>query len=147
MPAIQTVRAQSVRPGQVAQVLSVTVNPLCPSSGLIGPPAGEPLLTAGPTQLKTGLFIEGGPFVYRSAPACKDLVGESSAGTITVVNSAGTVIADAMRVTAGQLLDVNLTAGDYRVSGVFAGGNKVGPITVTVPAGEVVRRDLVLDVP
>jgi hypothetical protein len=52
-----------------------------------------------------------------------------------------------MRVTAGQLLDVNLTAGDYRVSGVFAGGNKVGPITVTVPAGEVVRRDLVLDVP
>lgn len=147
MPKIQTIRAQSARPGQVTKLLALTVNPLCPSSGAIGPPPGEPLLTPGPTELDSGLFIEGGPFIYRSAPVCKDLVGKSSAGTITVTNAVGTVIANNMTLSAGQLLKITLSAGRYTITGVFLGGNKVGPITVTVPAGEVVRQDLVLAVP
>jgi hypothetical protein len=96
--------------------------------------------------LDTGLFVEGGALIYRSAPNCKDLGGKSSAGTITVTNSAGKVIAD-MTLTAGQLLKVTLDAGQYTISGVFADGNSVAPTTVTVPTGEVVRQDLVLDVP
>ena len=147
MPKIQTIRAQSARPGQVTKLLTLTVNPLCPSSGAIGPPPGEPLLTPGPTELDCGLFIEGGALIYRSAPVCKDLVGKSSAGTITVTNAVGTVIANTMSVNAGQLLKITLSAGHYTLTGVFAGGNKVGPITVTVLAGEVVRQDLVLAVP
>ena len=147
MPKIQTIRHQSARPGQVTKFLTVTVNPLCPSSGAIGPPPGEPLLTPGPTELETGLFIEGGPFIYRSAPACKDLVGTSSAGRITVTNAAGTAIAKNRTVNEGQLLKIALSAGQYTITGVFAGGNAVGPTKVTVPAGEVVRQDLVLDVP
>lgn len=146
MAQIQSIRTQSPRPGQVTKLLTVVVNPLCPSSSNIGPPPGEPLETPGPTELDTGLFIEGGAFIYRSAPNCKDLMGKSSAGTITVTNSSGTVIADST-LTTGQLLKITLDAGQYTIAGIFAGGNHVGPTTVTVAAGEVVRQDLVLDVP
>jgi len=52
-----------------------------------------------------------------------------------------------MALTAGQLLYDNVSAGTYTISGVLTGGNKVGPITVNVQSGEVVRQDLVLDVP
>src|ERR1035437_4199898 len=147
MSSVQTIRTQSTRPGQVTKLLIVTVNPLCPGSANIGPPPGEPLVTPGPTELDTGLFIEGGAFIYRSAPVCKDVVGTSSAGTITVTNAAGTVIANKTALTAGQLLKITLGAGEYTLTGVFAGGNAVGPIKVTVTAGQVVRQDLVLDVP
>jgi hypothetical protein len=75
------------------------------------------------------------------------LVGKSSAGAITVTNFAGTSIANNVALTAGQLLKITLGAGQYTITGVFAGGSKAGPITVTVPGEEVVRQDLVLDVP
>ncbi len=147
MATIQSIRSQTPRPGHVTRLLTVIVNPICPSSSNIGPPPGEPLETPGPTELDTGLFIEGGAFIYRSAPNCKELTGTSLAGTITVTNSAGTVIADNVTVGAGQLLKIALSAGEYTITGVLAGGNKLGPKTVTVPAGEVVRQDLVLLVP
>jgi hypothetical protein len=105
------------------------------------------LLKRGPTELDTGRFIEGGAFIRRSAPVCKDLVGKSSAGRITVTNAAGTAIANNVVVTAGPLLKITLSVGQHTLSGVFEGGNAVGPSAVTVPAGEVVRQDLVLDVP
>jgi hypothetical protein len=147
MPKIQTIRKQSARPGQVTRLLTAVVNPLCPGSVALGPPPGEPLLTPGPTELDTGLFIVGGALIYRSAPVCRDLVGKSSAGAITVTNFAGTSIANNVALTAGQLLKITLGAGQYTITGVFAGGSKAGPITVTVPGEEVVRQDLVLDVP
>jgi hypothetical protein len=100
----------------------------------------------GPTALIAGLFIEGGAFIERSAPNCKTLVGKSSAGTITITNSVGTVVATTA-LTVGQLLSVSVTAGTYTISGQFAGGAKAGPTTVNVPSGEIVRQDLVLDVP
>ncbi len=146
MPIIQTIHTQSVRPGQVAKVVTVSVNPLCPGSLNPGPPPGEPILKPGPSEIVTGLFIEGGAYIERSAPICRALVGKSNAGNITITNSVGTVIAN-MALTAGQLLYVNVTAGQYTISGVFAGGNKVGPTIVNVPAGEIVRQDLVLAVP
>jgi hypothetical protein len=147
MPTIQTVHTQSARPGQSAKVVTISVNPLCPGSAALGPPPGEPIITPGQTELISGLFIEGGAFIYRSAPNCKSFVGKSSGGTITITNSVGTVIVNHMALTAGQLLYDNVTAGAYTISGVFSGGNRVGPITVNVPSGEVVRQDLVLDVP
>ena len=147
MPMIQTIRAQSARPGLLTKFLSVTVNPLCPGSANLGPPSGEPLLTPGPSGLTTGLFIEGGAFLYRSVPVCKNLAGKSSAGTITVTNSVGVTVANQSALTAGQLLQVNLNAGQYTITGVFASGVTARPVTVTIPAGEVVRQDLVLDVP
>ena len=119
MPRIQTIRRQSARPGQVTKLLTLTVNPLCPGTAAQGPPPGEPLLTPGPTELDTGLFIEGGALIYRSAPVCKALIGRSSAGTITVTNFAGTPIAN-MALTAGQLLKVTLSAGQYTITGAVS---------------------------
>jgi len=147
MPRIQTIHSQSERPGQVAKVVTVSINPLCPGALNPGPPPGEPIMKPGATELITGLFIEGGAHVERSAPNCKTLVGKSSAGTMTIINSVGAVMANNTALTAGQLLYINLPAGTYTISGVFAGGNKVGPTTVAVPFGEIVRQDLVLDVP
>jgi hypothetical protein len=147
MPSIQTIRAQNVPAGRVAKSVTVTVNPLCSGPADPGPPPGEPLITAGASELVTGLFLEGGPVVERSAPVCKNLVGKSTGGTITITNVAGTTIANAMKLTPGQLLYVNVPAGPYTISGVFSNGTTVGPITVTVASDQVVRQDLVIDVP
>jgi hypothetical protein len=57
------------------------------------------------------------------------------------------VLANKMALIAGQLLYVNVTAGQYTISGVLSGGNALGPLTVTVPSGDTVRQDLVLDAP
>jgi hypothetical protein len=146
-PTIQTIRRQSVPPGRVATVVTLDVNPLCGGASNPGPPPGEPIIKSGTPELITGLFIAGGAYIERSAPNCKTIVGKSSAGTITVTNSAGSVIANNVAVSAGALLSVNVSPGAYSVSGVFLGGNKVGPIQVTVGADQIVRQDLVLDVP
>jgi hypothetical protein len=127
--------------------VTVSVNPLCPGSSNIGPPPGEPIIKSGPTELITGLFIEGGAYIERSAPNCKDLVGKSTSGTITITNSVGTVFVNNMALSAGQLLYDNVPAGVYTITGVFTGGTKAGPTTVTVASGEIVRQDLVLDAP
>jgi hypothetical protein len=128
-------------------VVRVVVNPLCEGPAAPGPPPGEPIIKAGATELITGLFVEGGPLVLRSAPVCKTLVGKSTSGTITITNSFGTVIANNMALSAGQLLSVNVPAGSYTITGKLSGGTSLGPITVNVPAGEVVRQDLVLEAP
>ena len=147
MPTIQTIHTQSVSPGRVTKIVTVSVNPPCPGSSNIGPPPGEPIIKSGPTELITGLFIEGGAYIERSAPNCKDLVGKSTSGTITITNSVGTVFVNNMALSAGQLLYDNVPAGVYTITGVFTGGTKAGPTTVTVAPGEIVRQDLVLDAP
>jgi hypothetical protein len=147
MAKIQTIHTQSARPGRVVNVVTLSVNPLCPGSINLGPPSGEPIIKAGTTELITGLFIEGGAFIYRSAPVCKDLMGKSTSGTITITNSVGSIIANQMALSAGQLLYVNVQPGTYTVAGKLTGGTGVGPITVNVASGDVVRQDLVLDVP
>jgi hypothetical protein len=147
MPLIQTIHTQSVRPGQITKTVTVSVNPLCGGPVNPGPPPGEPIMKSGATELITGLFIEGGAYIERSMPNCKVLVGKSSAGTITITNSVGTVLDNQMALSAGQLLYVNVPAGTYTISGVLAGGATPRPVTLNVPSGEIVRQDLVLDVP
>ena len=146
-PTVQTIRDQSVPAGRATKSVTVIVNPLCAGPADLGPPPGEPLITAGASELVTGLFLEGGPLVDRSAPVCKDLVGKSTGGTITITNSAGTTIANAMKLTPGQLLYVNVPSGAYTITGVFSDGTAAGPITVTVSSDQVVRQDLVDDAP
>jgi hypothetical protein len=147
MPQIQTIRTQNVRPGHVTKAVTLTVNPLCSGAADNGPPAGEPITEPGPTELISGLFIEGGPYILRSAPICKEVAEKSSPGWITVTDSAGTVIVNKMELTTGQLLYVKVPAGKYTLTGVLSVNNKVGPITVEVPADTTVRQDLTLDVP
>ncbi len=147
MATVQTIHTQSVRPGLRARLVVVRVNPVCPGSAALGPPPGEPILKTGPTELISGLFGEGGPLIFRSAPNCKHLVGTSSPGTITVVNAEGTVLVNKRALTAGQLLYDNVPAGTYTITGTLSGGTKVGPVTVRVRAGEIVRQDLVAEFP
>jgi hypothetical protein len=147
MPQIQTIRTQDVRPGKATRVVTLTVNPLCSGAADNGPPAGEPIIKSGPTELISGLFLEGGPYFIRSAPNCRDVAEKSSPGWITVTDSDGTVIVNKMELTTGQLLYVKVPAGKYTLTGVLSVNNKVGPITVEVPAGKTVRQDLTLDVP
>jgi hypothetical protein len=131
----------------VTITVTLTVNPLCGGSALNGPPRGEPFITSGPTELISGLFIEGGPYVERSAPNCKESPERSSAGTITVTNAAGTDVIDNLQLSSGQLLYVKVPAGRYTVTGVVSDNLKVGPLVVSVPAGKTVRQDLTADVP
>jgi hypothetical protein len=147
MPVIQTIHSQSVAPGRSARVVTLAVNPLCGGAINPGPPAGEPIIKSGAPELITGLFIEGGAYIERSAPNCKTIVGKSVAGAITITNSVGTVFANNTALSAGHLLYLNVPPGVYTVSGVLSGGNKVGPIQVNVGSEEIVRQDLVLDVP
>jgi hypothetical protein len=147
VPQIQTIRTQNVRPGRVTRVVTLSVNPLCSGAADNGPPAGEPIIKPGPTELISGLFIEGGPPLLRSAPHCKVAAEKSSPGWITVTNAAGTVIVYKMELTTGQLLHVKVPAGRYAITGVLSVNNKVGPVTVNVPAGKTVRQDLTLDAP
>lgn len=146
MPMVQTIHTQSARPGSYARFVTLQVNPVCGGAINPGPPPGEPIITSGGPELVTGLFIEGGAYIERSEPHCHTPVGISSAGTITVSTSGGSVFAT-LTLTAGQLMYVDVPVGSYSVSGVFAGGNKVGPIVVNVGADQIVRQDLVLDVP
>jgi hypothetical protein len=147
MPTIQTIHSQSVAPGRSARVVTLAVNPICGGAINPGPPDGEPIIKSGAPELITGLFIEGGAYIERSAPNCKTIVGKSVAGAITITNSVGTVFANNTALSAGQLLYLNVPPGVYTVSGVLSGGNKVGPIQVNVGSEEIVRQDLVLDVP
>jgi hypothetical protein len=146
MPTIQTIHSQSVPRGPRARVVTLEVNALCGGAINPGPPAGEPIIKSGAPEIITGLFIEGGAYIERSAPNCRTIVGKSSAGTITITNLVGT-FAYNMALSAGQLLNVRVPVGVYNVSGVLASGNRVGPIMVNVGADQIVRQDLVLDVP
>ncbi len=147
VPQVQTIRSQNVRPGHVARAVTLTVNPLCGGAALNGPPPGEPFITSGPTELIAGLFLEGGPYVQRSAPHCKEPREQSSAGTITVTNAAGIDVVDSLQLSSGQLLYVKVPAGKYTMTGVVSDNLKVGPLVVSVPAGKTVRQDLTADVP
>jgi hypothetical protein len=152
-PEIQTIRKQSRPAGHHGRLMTVWLNPLCSGSGAWGPPAGEPFLSRGPTELVSGLYLDGGPHRFRSAPRCESLSGTPGAGSITVTDLATGATSAAQTVSAGQLATIPLPAGTYSVTGLF--GNAVingeqarsFPRTVKIPPGTTVRQDVVLSVP
>ena len=151
-PGVQTIRSQSPRGGQHGRVVTVWVNPACANSALPGPPEGEPLLTAGPTELISGLYLDGGPLRLWSEPRCTFHPGVPGAGTITVRDpDSGSVVAT-QTVTSGHLATIPLAPGTYTVEGTFGDAIINGqpgrsfPKTVQIPAGKTVRQDVVLNV-
>ena len=151
--AVQTVTRQRPAPGRTANSVTVWANPLCDRSGLPGPPPGEPIVTAGPTRLVSGLFVEGGPLVLFSAARCRSRPARSWAGTITVADPATGAIVATESVAAGRLATIDLAPGLYSVSGTFASASANGrglqtrPVAVQIRAGKTVRQDVSLDVP
>jgi hypothetical protein len=153
MPRIQTIRRQSPGPGQHGRLVTVWVNQLCSGSALLGPPRGEPRITTGPTELVSGLYLDGGPLSFRSAPSCKSLSGTPGRGTINVISQATGVSIASRPVGAGHLARIPLPPGTYAVSGLFGDATINGqhphsfPIVITIPPGKTVRQDVVLNVP
>jgi hypothetical protein len=143
----QTPRAG--RAGRVGRTVTVWLKPLCHQSAAPGPPAGEPLVKQGPTELISGLFLEGGP--PRSSPHCRS--GTPSPGTITVTNSTTGAIVASDSVASGQLATIPLAPGTYSIQGTFgnafANGQavKTQPRQVTIAAGYTVRADVVVNIP
>jgi hypothetical protein len=150
--AIQTVARQNPGAGAVARVVTVWVNPLCSRTADSGPPPGEPIVTAGPTELVSGLFLEGGPLILFSNPRCTFKPEQPWAGTVTVSDPrTGTTVATET-VPAGRLARFRLAAGTYTINATFANATGNGEpfmahTTVTIPDGKTVRQDITVYVP
>lgn len=151
-PQIQTIRRQSARPGQLRRTVTVWVNPMCWGSSALGPRKSEPILTPGPSELVSGLYLVGGPARQWSAPSCDTLVGTPGAGTITVTDPASGVVVASATVGEGQLAKLALPAGTYTVVGTFAHAftgtqhMQSRPRTVAIPARTTVRQDVSVDI-
>lgn len=57
----QLIAGQVPRAGGQSHSIRVSLVPLCVQSALPGAPQGEPFVTAGPTELVSGLYLGGGP--------------------------------------------------------------------------------------
>jgi hypothetical protein len=132
--------------------VEVRLDPLCYSMGAPGPPPGEPIVKAGPTQLISGLFLAGGPLEMYSAPTCSR-VGTPSPGTITVTDATTGATVATQAVASGGLATFPLPPGNYVIAGTFGNATVNGapittaPQTVTVSSGYTVREDVVADIP
>jgi hypothetical protein len=151
-PGIQTVRRQSPAGGTRAAGVTVWVNPLCTGSVAPGPPAGEPILTPGPTELVSGFFIQGGPIRIFSSPGCSSPQASPGAGTVEVIDpSTGAVVAS-QSSASGQFATIPLPAGSYTIVGTFPnailnGEHAMQTLSVSIPPGYSVRQDFTLAVP
>jgi hypothetical protein len=151
--ARQTIRRQSPGGGRHGRAVSVWVNPLCYGAGAEGPDVEEPLVTSGPTELITGLYVVGGPLVTWSEPRCKARPGKSGPGTITVREATGGAVVATQSVVRGQLATIPLAPGSYTIQGTFGDATSNGqpsesfPQKVEIEAGKTVRQDAFLDVP
>ncbi len=117
--------------------------------GAPGPPAGEPFLTVGPTELVSGLYLAGGPFEI-FAGRCRQ--GTAEAGTIVVIDPASGATVASATVASGQLATIPLAPGTYKVDGTFAnatvnGASMTSSLSITIPADMTVRDDIVASVP
>lgn len=147
-PTIQTIRRQSSRTGRRGPIVTAWVNPLCSGSAAWGPPRDEPLHSPGPTELVSGLYLDGGPLSLRSAARCTSLSGTPGAGTITVTDPASGAILATETVVNGQLARIRLPAGTYTLVGTFANAMSDNqnmqspPRSVTIRSGQTTRQDV-----
>ena len=136
----QTVTRQQ---GTSGRVLTLWVGAMCDK------PEHEPVLTAGPTELVSGLYAGGGPRPV-SPPPCPS----SLAGTITVTNDTNGEVVATQTVGNGALATIPLPPGEYSIVGRYTSGPFVNgqpaqsaPQAVTIPAGTTVRQDVEFSYP
>jgi hypothetical protein len=106
------------------------------------------LHTPGPTELVSGLYLDGGPHRFRSVPRCTSLSGIPGAGTITVTDPASGAIVASATVANGKLAKIPLPPGTYTITGTFANAisnnqhMQSPPRSVTIRSGQTVRQDV-----
>ena len=123
----------------------------CPPPPAFPQLANEPVITAGPTEIVTGLYLDGGP----ADPSCPPGAGGSSPGpgTVTLVLPGSTQVVATATVAAGQLAVIPVTPGTYTIQATFGDATINGqpgqgfPQTVTVAAGQTVRQDVSISIP
>jgi hypothetical protein len=148
---VQTVERQSPAGGERSAEVTVWLNPLCHGSAAYGPGFNEPLLTAGPTELVSGFYLDGGPLASFSDPGCKRPAPPPGAGTVEVTNANGALVGT-QTSSYGQFIRIPLPAGSYTITGTFLGArvNGAHPTiseSVVVPPGQTVRQDFFLSIP
>jgi hypothetical protein len=121
----------------------------CRRSAAPGPPHGEPFIRRGPTSLVSGLFLDGGPL--RRHSSCRS--GTPSPGTIEVLDPTNAHLIVLQHVPTGKLANIRLAPGRYLVRGTFANATSNGKAIQTLPVGvlirayQIVRRDVVANIP
>jgi len=146
---MQLIARQKPAAGSERRSIDVWLVPLCRQTAAPGPPAGEPIRKAGPTELVSGIFLDGGPLVLR--PTCSP--GRPSAGTIRIVNPTSGATVASSTVATGKLATFPLPPGTYTIEGTVANATSESmpihtrPETVTIRAGVTVRQDAVADLP
>ncbi len=148
---IQTVGRQSPAPEGRAPHLTLWLNPLCAGSAAYAPDVEEPSVTAGPTEILSGFYVDGGPLVRFSAPHCRRPEPKSEGGTVEVLDAQGAVVATAT-APEGALVAIALAPGTYTLRGMSPDEslNDLHPRPtqpITVRAGYTIRQDFFLDVP
>jgi hypothetical protein len=125
-------------------VASLFAGPSCPMPR-IPVPAVEPHIVAGPTELVSGFYLQGGPI---PPIGCKPEPRGPLAGTLSVHDAkTGRRVARETLHSAGHLFTISLHPGTYRVTAAEAGGLRTRPQTVTITSHHTVRQDVFLDVP
>ena len=116
----------------------------CPHPSIRVPP-NEPVYRDGPTELVTGIYVQGGPV---PPPPCKPEPRGPYAGTITVTNASTGATVATQSVANGHLAHIPLAPGRYQVSGQITGGGSTNyNPTVRIRRGLKVRQDVFEDVP
>ena len=149
---VQTIERQSPAGGRRSGRVTVWLNPFCEREAEYGPEIKEPVVTAGPTKLVTGFYLEGGPVDRRfSTPHCKLPEPAPGAGSVDVIDPSGVTVATKTSAQ-GHFVEIALPAGSYTIRGTFLNAtiNGVHPIhtqSVVIPAGHTVRQDFILSIP
>lgn len=116
----------------------------CPHPTVRVPPH-EPVYRTGPSELVSGLYVQGGPV---PPPPCKPKPRGPYGGRITVTRASTGAMVASRTVRNGHLAHIPLAPGRYKVSGKFAsGGSTSYSPTVKVRKGYTVRQDVFEDVP
>jgi hypothetical protein len=123
---------------------SLLAGPTCPMPR-IPLPAVEPRVLAGPTELVSGLYLQGGPL---PRAGCRPEPRGPLAGTLTVYSArTGRRVARETLRSAGHLFAIRLRPGTYRLTAAEPGGLRTRAQTVRIPADRTVRQDVFIDVP
>ena len=130
--------------------ITLATPPVAPLAGVVcakptvALPAHDSLVTRGRSELRGGLYVQGGAFIV----GCPQRPRGPFAGTLTVSNSTtGALVARQTLRRSGRLFTLKLVPGTYVLNATQTGGPAAVTVRVTITAHHTVRQDLFIDVP
>jgi hypothetical protein len=129
--------------------VTLWLEPLCAQPAQPGPRRRGPVTSAGPNELISGLFVQGGPL--QRAPHCR--IGVPAGGVLTVSSASGGRVIARRSVRPGHYGIFPLSPGRYLLAGTLAraggeaGPSQLGPELVTIARNRTTRLNVVVPVP